>query len=210
MDREIPQEPVKTERDSADSLGPASPDEALAVLSEGNRRFVAGLAAGPRRDPARLREVAPRQAPFAAFLGCADSRVPVELVFDQGFGDLFVVRLAGNIASTEAIASLEFSVAVLGVKILYILGHSSCGAVAATIRAEPVPGQISTLFQHIRPAVRAAKGDLEASIIENVREQATIVAEASPVIAGLIREGKVKVVGGVFHLASGVVEPVVI
>jgi carbonic anhydrase len=134
--------------------------------------------------------------------------VPVELIFDQGFGDLFVVRLAGNIATPEVIASLEFGVAFLGAKVLYVLGHSSCGAVAATIQAEPVPGQISTLFQHIRPAIRAANGDLEASIRENVRSQASLLAEASPLIAGLIRQGKVKVVGGVFDLGTGVVEPV--
>ncbi len=187
---------------------PETPDEALALLREGNRRFVDGRASGPRRDTARLREIAPRQTPFAAFLGCADSRVPVELIFDQGFGDLFVVRLAGNVATPEAIASLEFGVAVLGAKVLYVLGHSSCGAVAATIRAEPVPGQISTLFQHIRPAIRAAKGDLEASIVENVRGQALLLAEASPVIAASIREAKLKVVGGVFDLATGVVEMV--
>jgi carbonic anhydrase len=178
------------------------------MLLEGNRRFVDGRASGPRRDAARLREIAPRQAPFAAFLGCADSRVPVELIFDQGFGDLFVVRLAGNVATPEAIASLEFGVAVLGAKVLYVLGHSSCGAVAAAIQAEPVPGQISTLFQHIRPAVRAANGDLEASIVENVKGQALLLAEASPVIAGLIRQGKVKVAGGVFHLATGKVETI--
>ncbi len=192
----------------ADEAGPESPDEALEWLREGNRRFVDGQASGPRRDSARLREIAPRQAPFAAFLGCADSRVPVELIFDQGFGDLFVVRLAGNIATPEVIASLEFGVAFLGAKVLYVLGHSSCGAVAATIQAEPVPGQISTLFQHIRPAIRAANGDLEASIRENVRSQASLLAEASPLIAGLIRQGKVKVVGGVFDLGTGVVEPV--
>ncbi len=187
---------------------PRTPDEALAALREGNRRFVEGRPTGPRRDVSRLRETAPGQAPFAAFLGCADSRVPVELIFDQGFGDLFVARLAGNVATSEAIASLEFGAAVLGTKVVYVLGHSSCGAVTATMQGEPVPGQISTLFQHIRPAVRAAGDDLDAAIRENVRNQAILLAEASPVIAGLVREGKLKVAGGVFDLATGIVEPV--
>jgi carbonic anhydrase len=97
------------------------PQASLDFLYAGNRRFVAGEMAAPNRDMARLREVAPRQAPFAAFLGCADSREPVEIVFDQGFGDLFVTRIAGNVAATENIASLEFATQVLGAKVLYVL-----------------------------------------------------------------------------------------
>jgi carbonic anhydrase len=119
------------------------PQDAVDFLYAGNARFVAGQSAAPNRDIARLREVAPRQTPFAAFLGCADSRVPIEIVFDQGFGDLFVTRIAGNVAATENIASLEFATHALGVKVIYVLGHTSCGAVAAAAKAEPVPGQIS-------------------------------------------------------------------
>jgi carbonic anhydrase len=185
-----------------------SPVEALDFLREGNTRFVAGRTAEPNRDIERLREVAPRQTPFAAFLGCADSRVPIEIVFDQGFGDLFVTRIAGNVAATENIASLEFATEVLGVKVLYVLGHTSCGAVAAAAKAEPVPGQISALFQHIRPAVRAAKGDVAAAIRENVRLQAQTLVEGSTVISSLVSSGKVAVAGGVFDLQSGRVEHV--
>lgn len=184
------------------------PRAALDFLSAGNARFVAGETLAPNRDIGRLREVAPRQAPFAAFLGCADSRVPIEIVFDQGFGDLFVTRIAGTVAATENIASLEFATHVLGAKVLYVLGHTSCGAVAAAVKAEPVPGQISALFQHIRPAVRAAKGDVTAAIRENVRVQAQTLVEASPVIATLVKDGKVLVAGGVFDLTSGRVDPV--
>lgn len=184
------------------------PRAALDFLSAGNARFVAGETLAPNRDIGRLREVAPRQAPFAAFLGCADSRVPIEIVFDQGFGDLFVTRIAGNVAATENIASLEFATHVLGAKVLYVLGHTSCGAVAAAVKAEPVPGQISALFQHIRPAVRAAKGDVTAAVRENVRVQAQTLVEASPVIATLVKDGKVLVAGGVFDLQSGRVDPV--
>lgn len=185
-----------------------SPRQALDLLAQGNARFATGRSAEPNRDIERLRAVAPRQAPFAAFLGCADSRVPIEIVFDQGFGDLFVTRIAGNVAATENIASLEFATQVLGAKVLYVLGHTSCGAVAAAVKAEPVPGQISALFQHIRPAVRAAKGDVDAAVRENVRIQAQTLTEASTVIASLVAAGKVVVAGGIFDLQTGKVESV--
>jgi carbonic anhydrase len=185
-----------------------NPQEAIHLLYAGNQRFVAGESVAPNRDIMRLREVAPRQTPFAAFLGCADSRVPVEIVFDQGFGDLFVTRIAGNVAATENIASLEFAVHVLGAKVLYVLGHTSCGAVAAAVKAEPVPGQISALFQHIRPAVRAAKGDPVAAVRENVKIQAQTLVEASTVIASLVAAGQLLVAGGIFDLETGKVEPV--
>ena len=187
---------------------PNTPDEALELLYRGNRRFVAGKCLAQHRDIKRLREIAPKQTPFAAFLGCADSRVPIEFVFDQGFGDLFVTRIAGNVASSENIGSLEFGTQVLGAKVLYVLGHTTCGAVAATAKGAPVPGQISGLFQHIRPAVKAAKGDIELAVRENVRYQAMVLAESSPVIAGLIKSGALKIAGGVYDLNSGIVSPV--
>lgn len=180
-----------------------TPDEALAKLEAGNARFVAGKTLEPNRDINRVKEVAPKQAPFAAFLGCADSRVPIEIIFDQGFGDIFVTRIAGNVADPAIIGSLEFGCLVLGAKVLYVLGHSSCGAVAATMSGTAVPGQISTLYQHLRPATKAAKGDLDTAIRENVRIQAGILSEASPVIADLITSGKLKVAGGVYDLATG-------
>ena len=184
------------------------PKDALEFLYAGNRRFAAGESAAPNRDITRLREVAPRQSPFAAFLGCADSRVPIEIGFDQRVGDLFVTRFAGNAAATENIASLEFATQVLGARVLYVLGHTSCGAVSAAAKAEPVPGQISALFQHIRPAIRAAKGDPVVAIRENVRIQAQTLMEASTVISSLVTAGKVLVAGGVFDLESGQVQPV--
>ncbi len=119
-----------------------------------------------------------------------------------------MTRVAGNIADSSIIASLEFGTAVLGAQVLMVLGHSSCGAVAAAVKGDPVPGQISTLYQHIIPASRSAKGDLPTATRENVRLQALILAEGSPVISGLIREGKLKVVGGVYDLATGVVTQV--
>ncbi len=191
-------------------ISPATPDEALAALYAGNRRFAAGKSLAAHRDMDRVKAIAPKQTPFAAFLGCADSRVPIEMVFDQGFGDLFVTRIAGNVATSENVGSLEFGTLLLGAKVLYVLGHTSCGAVAATLQGAEVPGQISGLFQHIRPAVRVAKGNLDIAVEANVRNQAQVLAESSPVIGRLVRDGKLKVAGGVYDLASGIVKPVVL
>ena len=180
----------------------------MELLYAGNARFAAGQPAAPNRHLERLQEVAPAQNPFAAFLGCADSRVPVEIVFDQGFGDLFVTRIAGNVTTPECLGSLEFGTLVLGAKVLYVLGHTNCGAVAAAVAGDAVPGQISSLFQHLRPAVKAANGDVAAAIRENVKTQAALLSEASPALAKLIRDGKLKVAGGVYDIATGKVEPV--
>jgi carbonic anhydrase len=185
-----------------------SPKDALELLYAGNRRFAAGKPEAPHRDLERLKAVAPQQKPFAAFLGCADSRVPIEILFDQGFGDLFVNRIAGNVTTPECIGSLEFGTHVLGTKVLFVLGHTSCGAVAAAVKGDPVPGQISALFQHLLPAVKAAKGDVEKAIRENVRTQALLLSEASPLIAKLIKDGKLIVAGGVYNLDTGAVIPV--
>jgi len=187
---------------------PQHPDEALELLYAGNRRFAAGRSIGAHRDIARVREVAERQAPYAAFLGCADSRVPIEIIFDQGFGDLFVTRIAGNVATNENIGSLEFGTSVLGAKVLFVLGHTSCGAVSAALKGDEVPGQISGLFQHMRAAVKQSHGDLSIAIQENVRNQALTLAEASPVLAKLVQSGKLKVAGGVYDLQTGLVSPV--
>ena len=181
----------------------ATPTDVLAHLYAGNERFANGQPLAQDRSIERVRAVAKEQKPFAAFLGCADSRVPIEIVFDQGFGNLFVTRIAGNIASSENIGSLEFGTLLLGAKVLFVLGHSNCGAVAATIQADEVPGQISGLFQHIRPAAREAQGVLDKAVALNVRNQATTLAESSPVIAKLVREKKLIIAGGVYDLTTG-------
>lgn len=186
----------------------ATPDQVLAYLHAGNARFASGKPLAKGRTMERVRAVAKEQKPFAAVLGCADSRVPVEIVFDQGFGNLFVTRIAGNIASSENIGSLEFGTLILGAKVLFVLGHSNCGAVTATIKADEVPGQISGLFQHIRPAAKEAKGDLDKAVAYNVRNQAITLAESSPVIAKLVREKKLIIAGGVYDLVTGKVAPV--
>ncbi len=185
-----------------------TPEEALKRLYEGNLRFSQGKSIEEHRDLGRVKEVAAGQRPFAAFLGCADSRVPVEIVFDQGFGDIFVTRIAGNVASSENIGSLEFGTEILGARVLYVLGHTQCGAVQATMKGEEVPGQISGLFQHIRPAVKEANGDLNKAVEQNVRNQATLLAEASPVISRLVKRKELVVAGGVYDLHTGLVTPV--
>ena len=164
------------------------------ALMDGNERYVAGQLQSLNEDLDILKaKNAEKQEPFAALLSCADSRVPVEFVFDQSIGHLFVVRVAGNITTPEITASLEYGVAVLGTRILMVLGHSSCGAVKATIEGKAVPGQIGTLYAPIWPAVNAAGPDLDAVIDANAKIQATLLSEASPIIAGAIEEGKLKV-----------------
>lgn len=185
---------------------PLTPDAALQELMDGNQRFMAGQLRSLNEDFAILKQkTAEGQEPFAALLSCADSRVPVELVFDQSIGHLFVVRIAGNIATPEIIASLEFGVAVLGCKVLMVLGHSNCGAVKATIAGQAVPGQISALYAPIRPAVDAAGPNLDATTDANARIQAALLSQASPIFAGAIGEGNLKVVAARYDIASGAV-----
>jgi len=181
-----------------------SPEDALKTLLDGNRRFVARRLTFYRQDLALLqRNTAEKQQPFASVLSCADSRVPVELVFDQSIGDVFVNRVAGNIATTEIIASIEYGAAVLGTKAIMVLGHGDCGAVQATIAGKPVPGQISSLYRFIRPAVNAAGDDLLAAIKANAKIQAQLLRESSPVLAGLLKAGKLTIVPAFFDLRTG-------
>lgn len=171
---------------------------------DGNQRYVDGRPTAPQHDLDILHaKAAEKQEPFAAVLSCADSRVPVELVFDQTIGHLFVCRVAGNIASTDIIASLEYGAAVLGTKAILVLGHESCGAVKATIDGKAVPGQISALYASIRPAVDQAGPDLAAATKANARRHAALLREASPVIAELVKKGQIKVAAAYYELGSG-------
>ena len=183
-----------------------TPDAALQQLMDGNQRFVDKKRKSPNQDLPRLLEVAIAQKPFAAILGCADSRFPSEIIFDQGLGDLFVCRVAGNVATPEEIGSLEFGTLVLGAKVLVVVGHKRCGAVDATLKGAQVPGQIGSLLDAIKPAVESSKnqtGDkLENASKANVVLQASRL-KASPVISKLIAENKLKVVGGYYDLDTG-------
>src|SRR6516164_5933523 len=181
-----------------------SPDAAVEELMAGNRRFAANRPTALEQDLVIIRQnTEEKQEPFAAVLSCADSRVPVELVFDQTIGHVFVARVAGNVATSEIIASLEYGAAVLGTKAILVLGHGSCGAVKATIEGKGVPGQISALYPHIRPAVDQAGSNLEAATKANAKIQAALLRQASTVISGLVKESKLKVVAGHYDITSG-------
>jgi len=184
-----------------------TPAQAFARLMEGNQRFVGGRLTYD--DLARLRQsTAEHQEPFAAVLSCSDSRVPVELVFDQSIGQIFVARVAGNIADADVIASLEYGAAVLGTKVILVLGHANCGAVKAAIQGKAAPGRISALYTAIYPAVEQAGPDLVAVIRDNARRQARLVRDSSPVISELAKKGQIEVTAGYYDLASGRVSPI--
>ncbi|WP_315787438.1 carbonic anhydrase [Fischerella sp. JS2] len=180
-----------------------SPDQALQQLLEGNERFVNRKRKNPHQSYTRLTEVAKGQKPFASILSCADSRVPSEIIFDQGFGDLFVCRVAGNVATPEEIGSLEFGSLILGSKVIMVLGHERCGAVDATIKGAQVPGQIGSLVAAIQPGIEQSKnqpGDkLENACKANVRAQIEKLKK-STVLSQLIQENKLKIVGGYYDL----------
>src|ERR1700735_351577 len=172
-----------------------SPDAALQELMDGNQRFSTGRLTSREHDLSILKEkTVDKQEPFAAVLSCADSRVPVELVFDQTIGHIFVTRIAGNVATSEIIASLEYGAAVLGTKVILVLGHTGCGAVKAAVQGKEVPGQISALFPHLQRAVDEGGHDLTATTKANAQIQARLLRESSTVIASMVKENKIKVV----------------
>jgi carbonic anhydrase len=181
-----------------------SPEEALQALMDGNRRFVERNLTFYRQDIAILqRSTAQRQEPFASVLSCADSRVPVELVFDQSIGHVFVNRVAGNIVTTEIMASIEYGAEVLGTKVIMVLAHGNCGAVEATIDGKAAPGQISSLYRFIRPAVNEAGANLRAATEANAKIQAQLLKESSPLLASRMKDGKLAVVAAFFDIESG-------
>ena len=183
-----------------------TPDAALQELMDGNRRSASGRLTSLEEDLAILKQhTVEKQEPFAAVLACADSRVPVELIFDQSIGHSFVTRVAGNVVTSEIIASLEYGAAVLGTKVILVMGHGGCGAVKAAIQGKEVPGQISSLFPHLRPAVNQEGSSLEATIKKNAQIQAALLRESSTVVSGLVKDKQLKVVAGYYDLASGAV-----
>lgn len=186
-----------------------TPDEALQKLLAGNQRTVANQLTSLEQDLAILREhTVDKQEPFAGILACADSRVPVELVFDQTIGRLFVTRVAGNMVTPEVLAGLEYGVAVLGIKTLLVLGHRGCGAMKAAMKATAVPGQISALYQHLQPGVAQAGGNLDRAIEAHARVQAELLRTSSPVMREAIKTGKLRVDAAVYDLATGSVSMV--
>jgi carbonic anhydrase len=208
------------------SLGPASAkenvttrpkpnaiggEEALRRLMEGNARYAANKPTC-RDFSAGRAERTKSQYPIAAILSCSDSRVAPEFAFDQGPGQLFVVRVAGNFANDDGLASLEYAVKYLGVPLVLVLGHSNCGAVSAAIKDiednAVLPGHLPGLVQPIKPAVEAAKAKspkdlLAGAITENVMLNVKRLVSAQPLLASFAQSGKVRVAGGVYNLANG-------
>ena len=189
---------------------PTTPDAALAELKAGNQRYYVAKQLTFDDLPSLRAQTAPKQMPFAAVLSCADSRVPVELIFDQSIGDLFVTRVAGNITTPEIFASLEYSAAVLGtVKAILVLAHTKCGAVEATIKGEQQPGQITALYPHIQPAIDALPPGAPLNDVarENARLQAGLLSDASPPLKELIqaKPPELIIVSGIYHIVTGVV-----
>ena len=194
------------------------PDAVLAALMEGNKRFVGGQTSLlTRRRPSDFAGLAEGQAPVAAIIGCADSRVPPELIFDQGAGDLFVVRVAGNVvegAGDVVKGSIEYAVAELGARLIMVLAHTKCGAVKAAIQHveadDPLPGSIHGLVELIKPAVGDAAGkpgDKLANVTRaNVERSVARLKTSGPIIPPMVKSGKVKIVGGIYNLATGAVE----
>src|SRR6185369_15345143 len=174
-----------------------TPEAAFQELLAGNQRFADNRLTSIEHDLKILKDhTVDKQEPFAAVLACADSRVPVELVFDQTIGHIFVTRVAGNMVTPEIIASLEYAAAVLQIRVLLVLGHRSCGAVKAAMKADNVPGQISSLYPHLRPAVEQSAGNLDKAIEGNARLQAELLRTSSTVIRDASKAGTVKVAAG--------------
>ncbi|WP_392534699.1 carbonic anhydrase [Nostoc sp. C117] len=200
----------RVEQAKADEMHPAptplSPDAALQKLIEGNQRFIDHQPKYPDQSALRLQEVAQAQHPFATILSCADSRVPAEIIFDQGIGDIFDVRIAGNIATHEAIGSIEYAVVLLGSPLLMVMGHERCGAVTAAVQKESLPGDISTFVKAIKPALKKAKnqpGDaVENAVVANVQYQIERL-KRSQLLTKQVESGKLKIVGGRYDLDTG-------
>src|SRR5438105_4406310 len=197
--------------DPAHSDQPAvAPAEAISKLKEGNGRYTSGNLQHPGQTTERRTELSKSQHPFAVIVSCSDSRVPPEIVFDQGLGDLFIVRVAGNVINDEGLGSIEYSVDHLGTRLILVLGHQSCGAVKAareTIAAKgKAPGHIQSLVTAIKPAVEAtAKDDLETTIKANVKHVVDTLRASTPILKAKVDSGDVKVIGGYYSLDTGAV-----
>lgn len=192
-----------------------TPDQALALLEQGNAAFLRGENQSPATDAQRRLEIAQTQRPFAAYVSCSDSRVPPEVLFGRGLGELFIIRNAGNTVDTVALGSIEYAVAVLKVPLVVVMGHERCGAVAAATEVvtdnATFPGQIGRMIEPIIPAVLSARnqsGDLlDNSVRANVRRQTDYLRnQTDPIMMNPLQAGEVKVVGAYYDLDTGVVD----
>lgn len=192
-----------------------SPDQAIKRLMEGNKRYTSGKTQSRKFSATRAALVG-GQNPYASILSCADSRVSPELCFDEERGDLFVTRVAGNYVTPDILASLEYGVAVLNSPIIMVLGHTSCGAVSATVSAlekqAEFPGHIQSIVTALMPAVRAAAAEphegtlVHAATLKNIKQNVQRLQEATPILSKAVQAEKVKVIGGLYHLETGRVE----
>lgn len=187
---------------------PDSPEQAISALLEGNQRFVSGKVQNPNSDMSRVLETAPHQEPFAAVVGCSDSRVPVELIFDQGIGDIFVIRTAGNnVGDDMVMGSVEYAVDHLGVKVLLVLGHSSCGGVTSAITPGEHSGAVGHLLHHIQSDIPEFVGKpelLDEAIIEHTHSQVRTLLE-NDIVAEMVARGKLSVKAAYYNILTGAV-----
>jgi carbonic anhydrase len=187
-----------------------TPDQSLQKLQEGNQRYVAAKATHPNQTAERRIEISKGQAPFAIVLTCADSRVSPEVVFDQGLGDLFVLRNAGNILDDHMIGSIEYAVEHLHAPLIVVMGHSACGAVSATVAGGHAPGRIHSIVEALDPALEQVKdqpGDkVDNTVRANAKRMAEILNRLEPIVGEAVKSGKVKVVAARYDLTSGLVE----
>jgi carbonic anhydrase len=185
-------------------------DGALKLLTEGNKRYVVGKFIRPHQTSVRRAELIEGQHPFAIVLSCSDSRIPVELVFDQGVGDLFVVRNAGNIADDVALASIEYAAGHLHAPLIVVMGHASCGAVNATASGGELEGHLPVIATAIRPAVDKVKTQQGDLVNNAARANAVMVVDklktSKPVLSELVRSGKLTIVAAFYDIKSGKVE----
>jgi carbonic anhydrase len=191
----------------------SDPEAALQQLLAGNQRYCNAQYLHPHLNVARRQELAGGQKPFALVFSCVDSRVPPELVFDQGLGDLFVIRTAGHVLDRAAFGSIEFGVAELGIKLLVVLGHEKCGAIAATITAlsrhEAAPSHIGALVEGITPAVEQARAQAGDLLHNSVAMQVAMTIRqlgTSPILRAALEQNSIKIVGARYHLDTGAVE----
>src|SRR5580693_19181 len=185
--------------------------QALKLLLEGNQRFVAGKLEHPNQTPERRSETAKGQHPFASVLACADSRTPPEIIFDRGLGDIFTVRVAGNVADKVVIESLDYSVKHLGVRTVMVLGHRRCGAVIAAVDGHEgtADQDVGPMLSELRPAVAASKGEAGDPVENAVRENVKLVVKnlaTSAELSAMVKSGELKIVGGIYDLDTGTIE----
>lgn len=200
-------QPAEAVASSVTSPKDISPEAALQQLLEGNQRFVQHKQEYPHQSATRLQEVAQAQHPFATILSCADSRVPAELLFDAGIGDLFDIRVAGNVITPEVLGSLEYATTLLSTPLVMVLGHERCGAVTAAVQGGSLPGKIGAFVQPIKPVLSIVKGKpgdpVDNAVVANVHYQIEQMKRNSALITHQALQGKLKIVGGRYDLDTG-------